>query len=443
MKTPSFIEFQTLVESISDDLVGSQLQEVQSTDDGLVLVFYRFQKHPKMAYLVFDLDNPFPFMGLFYENPWVNLKKVKPVGLFLNSHVKNLILNNVQLLGQYGRVVQLIFGQNENQAQVEFRMIPKQTNLIVTKDKKSISWYPKKELTEHVQAKIVQSDNTSEDEVRSIPFILNSWLVRRGVSRVRKAVAAAASQNPYDKWKLQKQKDIAKKTKAMEAIRQQIDDFINFPWSEIGDHLKTYGKQNLKPEWYQYLNLENSASQNMQHCFAKAKAAKVKILGAQKRLEILENELNNLNDLSESVFQKYLEKSIQKQNQKQKANRVVEGRFRKLTLDDENLICYMGKSAKDNIDLLRRAKAWDFWVHLRDYPSAHAIIHRQKEQTVSQTAIIKVSEWLVKESMNERKLMKGARFAIVYVECRHVRPIKGDKLGRVTYHEAREILIAI
>jgi predicted ribosome quality control (RQC) complex YloA/Tae2 family protein len=441
VKTPSFIEFQTLVESISDELIGSQLQEVQTIEDGLVLVFYRFVKNPKLGYLVFDLDRPFPFVGLFFENPWPSLKKVKPVGLFINSHVKNLSLSHVEILNTYGRVVRFSFGLNENQTQIEFRMIPRHANLIVTKDKKSISWYPVKELSEHAPA-VADGESQGDQEVRSIPFIQNSWLNRRGISRNKKNEVQTQS-NPYEKWKLQKLKDISKKTKAIAGIQQQIEDFLNFPWAEIGDHLKTYGIKNLKPEWHQHLNFEKSVSENIQNCFAKAKAAKSKIIGARARLEVIEKEVADLADLSEQAFQSYLKKLSLRQVQKLKSNRVVEGRFRKLTLEDVNLICYMGKSAKDNIDLLRKAKAWDYWIHLKDYPSAHAIIHRQKDQNVSDATFVKVSEWLVKESLNEKKVMKGAKFAIVFVECRHVRPIKGDKLGRVTYHDAREILIAI
>lgn len=440
MKTPSFIEFQSMVESISEELRGSQLQEVQATEDGLVLVFYRFVKDPKTAYLVFDLDNPFPFMGLFFQNPWPHLKKVKPVGLFINSNIKNLQLSEVRLVADFGRVVQFLFGQGPNQAIIEFRMIPKHTNLIVTKDKKSISWYPKKEMIHHQP---VATDLTESDEdVRSIPFILNNWLARRGLNKNKKADPASPNNSPYEKWKTQKLRDISKKKKAVDAIKLQIDDFLNFPWSEIGDHLKTYGMKNLKPEWAQYLDATQSVSKNIQNSFAKAKAAKVKIVGAEKRLNIVQAELKDLEDISEAAFQTYLKKASSRQAQKQKNTRVVEGRFRKLMLEDVNLTCYMGKSAKDNMDLLRKAKAWDFWMHLKDYPSAHAIIHRQKEQNVSDASFIKVGSWLLKESLNGKQLMKGAKYAVVFVECRHVRPIKGDKLGRVTYHEAREILIA-
>jgi predicted ribosome quality control (RQC) complex YloA/Tae2 family protein len=103
----------------------------------------------------------------------------------------------------------------------------------------------------------------------------------------------------------------------------------------------------------------------------------------------------------------------------------------------------MGKSAKDNIDLLRKAKSWDYWIHLKDYSSAYAIIHRQKEQSVSEQDLIKCAQWLIKEGRNEKKTQIGGRFSVVVAECRYVRPLKGDKLGRVTYHDAREILIAL
>ena len=449
MKTPSFLELKTLVEYFSDELLSAQLQEIQASDDGLVFAFYRFTKQPRLAYLVFDLDMAFPFVGLFYENPWLHLKKVKPVGLFLNSHAKNLILSNIQLMESYGRIIEFTLGPVENQTHIEFRMIPKNTNMLITKEKKSISWYPKKEISEMVAVDSnLTSSQSNEEEVRSIPSLLNSWLLRRGLSKNKSSAALpAGSQNPFDKWKAQKTKDLAKKKKAIEAIQAQIQDFRNTPWEALGEHLKIYGMKILNPEWPQYLNFDLTASQNLQNCFAKAKAAKVKILGATKRLQVLDDEIASLADLSEKAFELSLVKSNQRQMQNKKNTRAVEGRFRKLILENQNenknLVCYMGKSAKDNIDLLRKAKAWDYWVHLKDYPSAHAIIHRQKAQAVTSAEMIRVATWLVKESFKDKKSFAGIKIGVVYVECRHVRPIKGDKLGRVTYHEGREILIAL
>ena len=56
---------------------------------------------------------------------------------------------------------------------------------------------------------------------------------------------------------------------------------------------------------------------------------------------------------------------------------------------------------------------------------------------------MKIAAWLVKEGLSEKKSQVGGKFSVVMVECRHVKPLKGDKLGRVTYHNAREMLIAV
>ena len=450
MKTPSFNELQTLVDYYAEELMHSQLQEVHSSDEGLVLTFYRFVKEPKTVYLVFDLDVPFPFLGLYFSNPWPHIKKTKPVGLFLNSHGKNLPFSFISLSPEYGRVVHLGLGKKSEDfglTLIEFRMIPKQANLLVSKEKKSISWCPVKILSPVISPNVNESKNeASVDAIRTIPFMLNSWLARRGhnnqkANRKDEAKNARSALNPYEKWKLQKQKDLLKKQHAVVAINQQINDYLTFPWNEIGEHLKTYGIKNLKPEWHQYLDFSMSVSKNIQFCFAKSKSAKVKILGAQKRLALVQAEIANLSDLSEEVFAVQLLKLNQRQVQAKKTEREVQGRFRKMVIESANLVCYMGKSAKDNLDLLRKAKAWDIWMHLKDYPSAHVIIHRQKDQTLAQNDLRTVAGWLIKE--NFRNKMLGTKYAVVYVECRFVRPIKGDKLGRVTYHEAAEFLIAL
>ena len=178
----------------------------------------------------------------------------------------------------------------------------------------------------------------------------------------------------------------------------------------------------------------------MQKCFEKAKAAKNKISGASLRLQTLKQELNGLSDLSESKFEAYL----QLQQKKTKANvvRKVEGRLRKTKLAS-GITAYMGKSAADNMTLLRNSKPHDLWMHLKDYPSAHAVIHRQKNNNLADSDLVSVGKWLVSEGLSKSQTQMGGKYSVVIVECRHVKPLKGDKMGRVTYHNAREILIAL
>ncbi len=432
------------MEYLSEELVASQLQEVHATDDGVVLTFYRFQLEPRMKYLVFDLDKPFPFLGLFDQPPWGKQKKSKPVGLFLNAHAKNLFIQKFELLERFGRVLLIQMGKDKVQTQIEFRLIPKHANLIIeardgrTKPK-SISWYPVDELEEADSAMTM----SNELDQRSIPFLMKQWFDRRSLlSRTTDASKSAGnSLSPFEKWKKQKEKDIAKKTNALVAIQKQIELYQFEPWALVGEFLKAEGFKNLKPEWSIYVKFDESVSKNIQTCFEKAKNAKSKIKGALDRKTLVQAEIAELQNLSETKFEMEMKRMADKKNQA--PARSIEGRFRKLLLNEHNVTCYMGKSAQDNLDLLRKAKAWDFWMHLKDYPSAHAIIHRQKDQIVSDQDLIKCARWLVKEGLNQKKTQMGGRFGIVMAECRHVRPIKGDKLGRVTYNEGREFLIAL
>ncbi|MBC7741299.1 MAG: hypothetical protein H7061_03825 [Bdellovibrionaceae bacterium] len=436
MKTPSFIELKSLVEYLSEELAGAQLQEVIATEEGLVLTFYRFTKTPRTAYLVFDLDKPFPFIGLFTQNPWAALKKTKPVGLFLNANAKNSFLNSIELVESLGRVLRMSLGKGAELCKVEVRLIPKQPNFIVSKAKKTISWYPVQELAENDPTYLTKAD----EEMRSIPYLMNQWAERRSATGKQKSMGAASSLSPFEKWKKNRERDIEKKTKALDGIQLQVEKFQQEPWAEVGEFLKNEGLKNVKPEWTPYINFTKTVSQNMQNCFDKAKTAKTKILGARKRAEFIKEELRALEDLSDARFQSFL---LKQNNVKNKIPvRKIEGRFRKQT-SESGIVAYMGKSAADNIDLLRKSKAWDLWLHLKDYPSAHAIIFRQKDQSVSDKEISNFAAWLVKEGLGDKKSQMGGKFAVVIVECRHVKPLKGDKLGRVTYHNAREILIAI
>ena len=227
----------------------------------------------------------------------------------------------------------------------------------------------------------------------------------------------------------------------MVGVEEQINKFINEEWSKVGEYLKTYGLKNLKPEWSVYIDYKKSVSVNMQNCFEKSKAAKSKIKGAESRLAVLKQEIALLSNLTLEKYEQFL--NLQNSKKNKVPDRKIEGRLRKTLIEESGVVAYMGKSAADNMSLLRKSKPNDLWLHLKDYPSAHAIIHVQKNLKISDLDIKRVATWLVKEGLSEKKTQLGGKFSVVIVECRHVKPLKGDKLGRVTYHNAHEILIAI
>lgn len=113
---------------------------------------------------------------------------------------------------------------------------------------------------------------------------------------------------------------------------------------------------------------------------------------------------------------------------------------RRLELND-NLFAVIGKTAKDNLSILRKAQAWDLWLHLKDFPGAHAIITRPRNYEVSLAQIQKVATWVIKESFKNRNIDMGEYFEVLIVETRYVKPIKGDKLGRVTYQNPKVVRV--
>jgi predicted ribosome quality control (RQC) complex YloA/Tae2 family protein len=437
VKTPSFLELQTIVENIQEELLEAQLQEVFTSEDGVVLGFYRFQRQPRMKYLVFDLDKAMPFLALLDDNPWSRFKKTKPIGLFLNARSKNTYFIKAKLDSKLGRVVLIELGFADNITTIEFRAISKQVNLIVSNKKNSISWLPVKQLGLHDE----KFNEAESEEVRSLVYLTHQWKLRRAVFSDKKNDNIGVS--PFDKWVRVRQKECQKKKKALDAVADQIKKYTTEEWSQVGEHLKTYGKKYLPPEWLQYVDPELSLAANIQNCFERAKIAKVKISGAEQRLRILQDEVLELNDLSEAKFQAVQSRHQLKSIQKKAVQRKIEGKFRKLEIADSGLTVYMGKSAADNLSLLRAAKPHDMWFHLKDYPSAHAVLHRRKDHNLSDAQIFQVAKWLILEGTAKSHMAAGGKFAVVFAECRHVKPIKGDKLGRVTYHHGREILIAI
>lgn len=442
MKSAHFFEFQSIVQYLGDELTGAQLQEVMTVQDGVVLGFYRFQTRnelqSKSVWLVIDLDMQFPFLGLFDHNPWHGLKSAKPLGLFVTSHLKNHNVYQIEHLENQGRVARVYFSSDKD-LYLEIRLIPKQPNLLAVAGNKSISWDKVKLLDGAGNENFL----ASEVESRSVPFMFSQWLARRSKSAASAKTGSSQQISAYEKWVKQKEKDLEKKRKALKSLEEQIQNPLIEVYAQVGEHLKVQGFKNLPLEFSRYVDFEKKVSWNIEKCFEKSKQLKSKSVGAQERKIKLLKEMQGLQDTSERKFSEVL-KNQADSKLKVAQRKPLLAQVRKMILDEsKNLVCWLGKSAAENAKLLRESKAWDIWVHLKDYPSAYAILQRNKDQNISDLMIQKVAQWLASESLKNKKDLSGVKIAVVWVECRHVRPIKGDKLGRVTYHHAHELLITL
>jgi predicted ribosome quality control (RQC) complex YloA/Tae2 family protein len=418
MKPYSLKELQKHVFELQN-LIGAQLQDIETHPKGLALSMYKRGQ----IWWILELSQQTPMSLVFFEHsPWGKKQSPKPVALFLNSHAKNLYLSKVELKKDAGRVLEVEWMNSKKICQMEIQLIPKAVNVVVRTEEKSISWEKLKDLGTPPQI---------ENEMdRDLTDIQSQWLEENSA---RSSTAQTLALTP-EAWEKQRQKDLLKKRRALEELQKQMSLDVGQKWKTLGELLKSFELSELGSEWKEFLTKGIGRFEQMEQAFAKAKQLEGKKEGTQKRIEILQKEIAELEAMTEPPPPKKQNKSAEMMKSAGAEGRIK--RFGELTAS-------RGKSAADNMALLRRARAWDLWVHLRDYPSTHAIISLDKNQKVSDSVIREVALWVASESKISQKLSSGSKLDVVVAECRFVRPIKGDKLGRVHYQNERVLTVVI
>ena len=84
------------------------------------------------------------------------------------------------------------------------------------------------------------------------------------------------------------------------------------------------------------------------------------------------------------------------------------------------------------------------WLHLKDFPSRFGILVRKKNEKLPSQVLIEGGIYIVEYRFLKSKSisqLKGEKFEVIYTEVRYVHPIKGDKIGRVTYQKIKTLRI--
>lgn len=402
MKPLSISEIDILAKEF-EFLVGSKLQECWVEDSGLGLGLWN--EHKGLIWMWIDLDPRAPFMVILDQTP-LKKKKIKPIGLFIRKYAQGLGITKTHRLKEFGRVLEIIF---EDQCCIEIRLIPHGSNVIVRANNKQISFHKIQDLP-HLEEGFEKSKFVNP---RSYEEIKKEWLKRSILQK--KSIEDNFS------------KRIEKKKEAIFKVKEDLIQKQQKPWREIAKWLQEHRILEVPQEWHTYIKSEESLIWNIENCYSNAKKFEAKAIRNQERLFQLEKELE---ELIKKGDQKEVPPS-QASNSFQRKKLFQSGlKARKLTLENNNE-AFIGKSAKDNLLLLRKSKPWDLWIHIKDIPSAFGIIHKSRETTISSSEKLKVAEWLIHESL--KKGRDVGTFEIIVTECRFVTPIKGDRLGRVTY----------
>lgn len=493
MKPLNAAELARYVEWIAPQLSGAQLQDVYT--DGEVLVFemygrgesaslqaqepiesFQLARKGSTLFLLIDLRPAQPFL-VFLNKKKVALRKKnpKPVALFLASHGENLFLDDISMIPAKGRVLTITFRNiksvlanqsfarntaegstvgdgsppggstassgsppegsaagggspsegrtaaegrappGSRRCEVEIVLIPHVANVTVRADGKTISWNRPKEIPE-THAVMIASDRDWES-------FAQEYMEWRWTTAIPGAVSSREKEQ--SSWL----RSIEKKKTALEKIRAAADPAAELKWRAFGDFLKmsNHPSEEFQDLWDKKLNLRD----NRERAFKKAKEQAAKRAGAQARIATLAAEIAALEERLASPATATEEKASPAIGTVLLRKTDSKGRSLNLKSGAQAIV---GRSAKDNLALLRQARAWDFWIHLKDEPSAHAIIFRNKNQSISREEIAEVAQWVLQSTSGKKLRLEGTKVDVVIVECRFVRPIKGDRLGRVTYH---------
>ncbi|MES2855782.1 MAG: hypothetical protein V4692_07960 [Bdellovibrionota bacterium] len=404
-------------------LVGAQLQEcVQSTAEfGLGLYHDR-----KVRWLWFDLDPQRPLVIKLDDPPHIK-KLTRPLSLFIRSHFRGRRLKSVTARLSEGRVLVFDFHRSSEEEgsgeiSIEVRLLPHGQNIIATFNDKTVSESKPKDLPS------ANVELREDDAFRSLDDLTQAWL---DLKKSRAQAGAPKTASLEKDWA----RAIEKKETALVRMSEELEEKSSDRERRLGEWLKANGNLEVPEEFSDLVDSEKSLSWNIEESFKRAKDKERKIEGTRARIIHVQDEIARLK--AEGPKQK-----TSGQEQKDKgllAFAGAKGRRFKLT---DDLDVYIGKSAADNLALLRKAQPFDYWLHLRDQPGSHAIMRRTRNRIVTDLEFTQAAKWVIEQSLKKNETeLKGERHDVLIVECRFVRPIRGDKLGRVNYSNDRVLSV--
>ena len=407
MKSLSFKELDLIVEKAAL-FKGAVLEDVVLSNDVLLLLFkFKEQK----VYFVVDL-RPKPYFLVSTDRAPGLKKQIKPIVLFLKAHFLGAVFEGLEVKKEFGRLVVLRFSQKR---QMEIHLFSQARNIILTANAAHISL---RKVTE-----LKPMGTVSEDlNPRSPEALFSEWLETFAQPAVGKAVKVEDRQKIFQK-KQQGLLDLQKKLSELEAS----------PWLAAAQWLGVHRSLEVPEQHRACVDFNKSLSWNVENAFAKAKQSKEKIKAVLERQKVLQAELEQFDFTEAPAGKARLTHSL------------AEGTKARTKVINDGLRAFIGKSAEDNLKILRKAKAWHLWLHIKDLPGSHGIIAFDKNVQVSVEVLRDVALWVVEQSLSlkQREDWRGVKCDVIYCECRFVTPIRGDKLGRVNYKNEKSITVVV
>lgn len=409
-------------ESIDDikKAVGFSVQSVSFYNKTLVLGLW----HEHISYSLI-LSVRFGQQGIYLipeKNKFKSEKK--PILLFGSTHLKNSRLVDIIRDQKAGRQVELFFTSDSSEdLKIIITLIPSVLNISILNGPKVVHYQKPKPLPESGEVDL------SQLKIRDLEALKEVWASEFRSSSLSKG-AKTDKKDKVSKNKKTREQEIKKKKKALVKVESDLKQKMDNDYFEFAS-LVSENPEQAKIKFPVYFDKKISVYKLKDLYFEKHKAMLVKQDRIKSRIKNLKKELKSLESITDEQWQ-----SLQPKSGALEVLFKHPIKTRKLQVASD-LTAYIGKSAQDNLKLLRSAKSWHLWLHIKDLPSAHIVLFKDKARVVSDQEIQSACLWLLSESKpGESKGLGHGTIEVIATECRYVRPIKGDKLGRVNYtHE--------
>ena len=153
----------------------------------------------------------------------------------------------------------------------------------------------------------------------------------------------------------------------------------------------------------------------------KAKNIHIERENLQSKIQFLKRMINRIKDAKnieeiEILFPK-------KESSKSKKERFKN--YEKFVIEGYNI--YVGKNEKGNEELLKKAKANDIWMHIKDIPSAHVII-RTNKQNIPETILKEAAKLCVDFSVD-----KSGDYLVDFTQRRNVKIKEKSFVNYINY----------
>jgi len=158
---------------------------------------------------------------------------------------------------------------------------------------------------------------------------------------------------------------------------------------------------------------------------------------AEQKLNTLDSALIRLENADDSMLST-LENAFPN-TQSSKRNSSTSPKFWSTWKGPNNETVLVGKNEAGNRKLItQKSRGDDIWMHIRERPGPHVVIPMRRNQTPTLSILLVGAQIAILHA----KMDEGDTADVQYAQIRHIRPIPGDQLGRVTVQKEKVLHIS-